>query len=503
MCLLIYKPLGVGYGKISSAIRNGARSNRHSFGYALKRNGQHKIIINKDFKNCEEMIKELEEQKIQFGDELMVHLRLATHGEICPENAHPYVISRNSIYFWKKGGSSAFPVIGHNGILRGFGDDKLSDTYDFVLRILAEPNVLSALLLDPEAIFNTPEFKKMLTWDRFCILFPNRQGFWSGDKILYEGVYYSNSGFKGEGIPETSATPTTQTSLVLTGEAADKARTMDDNYLESTSDTRTKISINRDRIHNGVIPLHSVGRRTCKKYVRSMINGAEAVSTLQLEIDGAGVQRDNTNIEEFVRPYLSDELEFNLTTTQKFSLETMKALLERLSILKDLLGHKYAYSDMIVSNVFEIDHAMRLIHADLRNRLNNIAYGRFLAELPVKSRRTASVMAEENNPRQFPVNALTAKGLNSECHMLICTTSSNICMRGDKFVLASVTDKSVIMIQTGTESVMVHTVLLSALCGNFNAVYDPEAIKAEKNIIRLKDAKALEHPMQTAIDALE
>lgn len=71
---------------------------------------------------------------------LVLHFRLATHGQINEENCHPFVIhedERESADVYKE---TELSVLVHNGIIPGYGTDKISDTWDFVTTCLARCN---------------------------------------------------------------------------------------------------------------------------------------------------------------------------------------------------------------------------------------------------------------------------------------------------------------------------------------------------------------------------
>lgn len=55
---------------------------------------------------------------------VLFHARWATHGEVCRANCHPFPVVGHKL------------VMAHNGILRGYGSTGLSDTRDFIKRVI-------------------------------------------------------------------------------------------------------------------------------------------------------------------------------------------------------------------------------------------------------------------------------------------------------------------------------------------------------------------------------
>lgn len=130
MCLIIVKPANTA---IPSALLNSAIDhNPDGYGIMYAHDGRIKVSKGLDYSRLKSKIKKLEDK------DLIVHLRMATHGIINRDNCHPFKVNKN-LYFC------------HNGILRDFipQDDTVSDTVNFNRSVL-----IPDLHLDPDLVFN-------------------------------------------------------------------------------------------------------------------------------------------------------------------------------------------------------------------------------------------------------------------------------------------------------------------------------------------------------------
>lgn len=118
MCVIIHKPAGV---KISSdVLRKCWNDNPHGAGFMFAHRGKLKIL--KGFLRLRSLKAALFLNK-WIDRELIIHFRYATHGLICEEQTHPFVVK-----------DRRYGVV-HNGIIN-FADPKFnlheqSDTYSF------------------------------------------------------------------------------------------------------------------------------------------------------------------------------------------------------------------------------------------------------------------------------------------------------------------------------------------------------------------------------------
>lgn len=131
MCLIVHAPKGA---KVPEAlIQSAMRSNSNGWGIIYHSEGKTRVKKNLEMKKLIPTLKSIGSKA-----ERLIHLRLATHGDVNITNCHPFRIS-NDLYMM------------HNGILHDFADmDKTrSDSKYFADEIVAplaehDPNILSA-----------------------------------------------------------------------------------------------------------------------------------------------------------------------------------------------------------------------------------------------------------------------------------------------------------------------------------------------------------------------
>jgi hypothetical protein len=116
--------------------------------------------------------------------DFLIHMRIATHGSVTPENVHPFVVDEHT-------------VMAHNGIIHGvtkFIDEKTddrSDTRYFIDEVL--PRLDPLWLDDP---FLSGMVNEWVGWSRLMFLTVNPDLDYSvyrfGDWSEHEGLYLSN-----------------------------------------------------------------------------------------------------------------------------------------------------------------------------------------------------------------------------------------------------------------------------------------------------------------------
>lgn len=103
---------------------NATMNNPDGFGLAWAKDGQ--ILIRKYAPtDAYSFIMDYFEIRDIIDTPILLHARIATHGEISKRNAHPYVIRKDLI-------------VAHNGIIPGYGDEHLVDTVDYIDRVLSK-----------------------------------------------------------------------------------------------------------------------------------------------------------------------------------------------------------------------------------------------------------------------------------------------------------------------------------------------------------------------------
>ena len=177
MCIAVYKPATSTITK--TMFRNMWQRNPDGAGLCY-RTKTRRVIIKKGFLQFSHFWTQYQKVK---GKELLIHFRLATHGEHSESNTHPFPVGKNGALI-------------HNGILSGdfFKEKVRSDT-----RILCE-DILTPLLgsrrhapthLRPtlEAILGDYN-KALLMLEDTVVIHGEDKGEW------YGGCFFSNHGYK-------------------------------------------------------------------------------------------------------------------------------------------------------------------------------------------------------------------------------------------------------------------------------------------------------------------
>jgi predicted glutamine amidotransferase len=105
--------------------------------------------------------------------ELLLHLRIATHGTISAEMTHPFL-----------GADHSYPILAHNGVVSNWGDKKESDTYQLYHHVISKLDCSNAL--------RTLDYIADATGSKFAYI--DRSGALEliGDFITYNGLQVSN-----------------------------------------------------------------------------------------------------------------------------------------------------------------------------------------------------------------------------------------------------------------------------------------------------------------------
>lgn len=157
-----------------------ARSNPDGWGVAWVHAGKLHVVREM---NSIKRFKKRVRRACRSGGPVLVHFRFATHGSVCMENTHPFVIESNT-------------VVAHNGILWGYGADlksDKSDTADFVETVLKRHPALVQSPAGNEMLSKAiGQGNKLafLSVARGLTLINEAAGIWDG------GIWYSNGGYK-------------------------------------------------------------------------------------------------------------------------------------------------------------------------------------------------------------------------------------------------------------------------------------------------------------------
>jgi len=179
MCLAIYKPKGVQICK--GYLHNGYSENRDACGFAFALNG--KIECFKGFDSFKEFWNAI--KPLQGKHAMLIHFRLATHGDKSDANAHPIVINKGTI------------AMIHNGVISIKTHGNESDTVTFAKQVL-QPCFARFAWKDATLKYlietSIGSYNKIacLNSKGEAVIYNEAQGTW------HKGAWYSNHGYEGQ-----------------------------------------------------------------------------------------------------------------------------------------------------------------------------------------------------------------------------------------------------------------------------------------------------------------
>lgn len=185
MCIAILKPSDKILDK--DLLQACADNNPDGCGFAY--NDGDKIIIKK-FMEFNSFWKEY--KKVQENKTMLIHFRIATHGNVELANCHPFKLNNHMALI-------------HNGIISGYGSktENLSDTRDFIDKVIGNISY---------KMWKNPSFIKLVEsaigYSKFVIL-DNKSNYYIVNEKKGEwvnGVWFSNSTYKPKATKVVSAT---------------------------------------------------------------------------------------------------------------------------------------------------------------------------------------------------------------------------------------------------------------------------------------------------------
>lgn len=178
MCIIVYKPKNIKMPSLET-LKNCFESNRHGFGIAV-RNSNNKIQFKKGFMNIQDLEKVYEEIKNYTKQEVCLHFRLVSAGQMTPEQTHPFPINDENAL---EGETDS--VIFHNGTipeLSDFKDKSKSDTQRLSEILKGIPEEKISIIL------------KLIGYNKFVFMGQHGTKL-IGDFIEDKGIFYSNTGY--------------------------------------------------------------------------------------------------------------------------------------------------------------------------------------------------------------------------------------------------------------------------------------------------------------------
>lgn len=184
MCIAIVKPKDKVIPK--EVLQTCAEANPDGMGFAFCRNG--KVFIYKTVDNFEKFYEAY--SKVETTSTMLIHFRIATHGEVCKENCHPFKLNNRM-------------ALVHNGIISGYGSktDNVSDTRDFIDKVIGNIS---------HKQWRNHSFRelvgKVIGYSKFGILDKTGEYFIINESkgIWDDGVWYSNSSYKPKKVVENT-----------------------------------------------------------------------------------------------------------------------------------------------------------------------------------------------------------------------------------------------------------------------------------------------------------
>lgn len=188
MCIIIAKPKGVKL-PTKKKLERCFKNNPDGAGIAYAEDSKIRVI--KGFMTFKEFWQYLQVLgKIQnlTKTNMILHFRLATHGEVLPQNCHPFPVSNNEEDLLTTDILSDM-AIAHNGVIRWCGHNKdLSDTQIFIRDIASELK---------EYLFTNAmsELISQATNSKFAVICSDKIRL-IGTFFADNGCYYSNTSYK-------------------------------------------------------------------------------------------------------------------------------------------------------------------------------------------------------------------------------------------------------------------------------------------------------------------
>jgi len=247
MCLIIYKPHNVQvdsevfYDNIIHSYKN----NNDGMGVIIKReiDGSPGLIVHKGLFTPEEMISYLKEKEINETDEVAVHLRMGTSGDVTSDNSHPFILADDHNQVIQNDAIVRdHPVMMHNGVFGSYHynvtHSAFSDTYHVARQYYSQKHLRNLLIEDTVLFIKI--MKDVNASNRVIVMFPFDKGtslFGTWQK--YNEYYFSNACFvnKPDRTRKDYGWPSGDNSdLDLLSEEQWKSKIFQDSYSDSDDD---------------------------------------------------------------------------------------------------------------------------------------------------------------------------------------------------------------------------------------------------------------------------
>lgn len=193
MCIIAIKPSGA---KLPSddTIRRMFTVNPHGAGFMFPYHGR--VEIRKGFMTLDSFTQALHNVYDRLGKDapIVMHFRITTHGGTCPENTHPFPLSKD-IADMKRTSCNAKIGIAHNGIINiKTRDASVVDTQEYIASVMYPIYRRNHKFYKTQRILNG--IRDTINGSRMAILTGDGKIFRIGTWVQDGDLWYSNSGFK-------------------------------------------------------------------------------------------------------------------------------------------------------------------------------------------------------------------------------------------------------------------------------------------------------------------
>jgi hypothetical protein len=188
MCIICHKPEGVSLPS-KETLRTCFINNPDGAGFMLRDPDTGLISGNKGYMRFKKLYAAL----ATLGDikdlDMVIHFRIGTHGLMDKSATHPFPASKELNDLAATAWTSQMGIA-HNGVIRGFGDTRISDTQEFIQGYLNK--MIRAVHLE--------EIRELIaditTGSKWVFMTARGETYRIGQFIESDGCYYSNSDFQ-------------------------------------------------------------------------------------------------------------------------------------------------------------------------------------------------------------------------------------------------------------------------------------------------------------------
>lgn len=198
MCIIVAKNKGVEL-PTKKTLQQCFERNKDGAGIMYVKDN--KVIIEKGLMTFQEFYQKLRSIKKMFGGNLtnkaiVFHFRIGTHGENDKATTHPFPISNNfndlrATYF------ETDIAMAHNGIISAYNYDSiLSDTQTFIRDYVSVFKDLKKNFYKNNKVMEIISNEANISSNKLCFLDNKENIYWYGNKVVDNGVIYSNETYK-------------------------------------------------------------------------------------------------------------------------------------------------------------------------------------------------------------------------------------------------------------------------------------------------------------------